>query len=97
MFQVHAVTQNTSNSGISNYLEQFTAKLKRFQTKQTSFDKWRKLCNNDVSLYRTISKYILLHRKLQIRAFQAIWNCLQQNWSGFRRNKLTPSSGASYV
>jgi len=59
--------------------------------------KWRMLCSNEDFPYRTCSKYILLHRKHQIRAFQAILNCLQQDWSGFRRNKFSPSSDASYV
>jgi len=78
MFQIHSVTQKKSNSGISSYLVLLATKLKRFQTKQASSVKWRKLCNNDVSLYRTCSKYILLHKKRQIRAFQGIWFCFRK-------------------
>jgi len=69
VFQIHSLTQKTSNWYILNYLDLFAASLNRFQMKHAFSVNWRKLRNDDVSLEWICIKYIPLHRKRQIRAF----------------------------
>jgi len=78
-------------------LELFTETLNQFQTKQDFSVNWRKLFKYDVSPHRTCFNHIILHIKRQMGVFQAIWNCLQLRWIGFKRNKLSPSIGAIYL